>query len=92
MRLVNLQPSLRRDLDWTRPLVLERVPLLLGRVPEPSVVNGRDIEVLSDPLDPGRETVDGRPVRFGERDLSSCEQLDLDLDGDVCVALSWNDK
>lgn len=75
MRLVNLQPSLRRNLDWTRSLVLERVPLLLGRVPKPSVVNGRDVEVLSDPLDPGRETVDGRPVRFSERDLSGCEQL-----------------
>lgn len=36
------------------PLVLERVPLRGGGVPEPSVVGGRDGEILGDILDPGR--------------------------------------
>ena len=69
MGFVNLQPAIRGDLYGTRTLVLERVPLLLRRVPEPGIVHGGNVEVLSDPLDPGRETVDGRSVRFGKRDL-----------------------
>jgi len=36
-----------------RVAMLECVSLLLGRVPESSVVDGRDIEVLGDSLDPG---------------------------------------
>lgn len=45
--------------------VLELVLLLLGRVPEPSVVNGGNVKILSDTLDPDGETVDRRSIRFG---------------------------
>jgi hypothetical protein len=66
MSLVDLQSTFRGDLNRTRALVFEPVLLGFGRVPEPSVVDGGDGEVLSDTLDPGRQTVDGRPVRLGE--------------------------
>lgn len=70
MRLVNLQSAggiASTDRLGTR--MLERVLFRFRRVPESGVVHGRDGEVLRDTLDPGRETVHGRSVGFGEGDL-----------------------
>lgn len=69
VRFVDLQPSFRGDLHGQRSCVFERVPLLLGRVPEPRIVDGGDVQVLGYSLDPGGKTVDRGAVGFSERDL-----------------------
>lgn len=53
-----------------RGLVLPLV--LFGRVPEDSIVRGRDAQVLSDTLNPGWEAIDTGAVRLDHRDLHSC--------------------
>jgi hypothetical protein len=61
MSFVDLEP-----LDTLgRMAMLELIRLLFGRVPESSVVNGGDVEILSDPLDPGWQPVDGGTGRCG---------------------------
>jgi hypothetical protein len=47
----------------SRMAMLELIRLLFRRVPESSVVDGRDVEILSDTLDPGWEPVDGSTGR-----------------------------
>jgi len=42
-----------------RMAMLELIRLLFGRVPESSVVNRGNVEILSDALDPGWQPVDG---------------------------------
>lgn len=70
MRLVDLQAAGGiASTDGLGSRMLERVLFRFRRVPEPGIVHGRDGEVLRDALDPGRETVDGRSVGFGEGDL-----------------------
>lgn len=61
MRLVDLGSTRR----LFRPRVLERVPLVLRRVPEDCVVDGRDGEVLYDPAARGKEAGLRRSVREG---------------------------
>lgn len=48
-----------------RMAMLELIRLLFRRVPESSVVNGGDVEILSDPLNPGWQPVDGGAGRCG---------------------------
>lgn len=53
-----------------RARVLEAIRV--GRVPEAGVVNGRDVEVLSDALDPSWQSVDALAVALDHRDLCGC--------------------
>jgi hypothetical protein len=46
-----------------RMTMLELIRLLFRRVPESSVVNGGDVEILSDPLNPGWQPVNGSAGR-----------------------------
>lgn len=49
--------------------MFELIGILLGRIPESSIVDGRDVQILSDSLDPGRQTVDSGARRLSHRDF-----------------------
>jgi len=53
---------------WRRR-VLELVTLFLGGIPEPGVVCGREVEILSNPTDPSGQSLDAFPGRRDHRDL-----------------------
>lgn len=52
------------------PGMLEGVALICGRIPEDSVVDWRDVEILHDSLDPYWEAIDALSTGQNHGDLS----------------------
>lgn len=52
--------------DW----IFELVTLFFGGIPESGIIRGGYIEILSDPTDPGRQSLNALPRSRNHRDLS----------------------
>ena len=68
-RYANVRLVYAHIIGLGRSRVLELVLLGLGRVPEARLVNGGDVEVLRDALDPGWDTLNALPMGKNQRDL-----------------------